>query len=271
MNEYEQLMTTLSLTMGVAWASGINLYAAILVLGLGGMTGYVEVPESLAMLQDPLVVGAAGVMYMVEFFADKVPGVDTGWDTLHTFIRIPAGAMLAASSVGDVGAGMQIAAGMIGGGITSVTHAGKTGSRVMINTSPEPVTNWTASVAEDLSVIGGLWLALNHPVLFIIALVAFIALLIWLLPKLWRAIKLVFNKIGQWLGISEPNPELELAAAGGPGLTANQSADSPSTGGSAGTTKNGDQLAQLERLSALKDKGALTEEEFQAAKAKLLG
>jgi hypothetical protein len=191
---------TIALTMGVAWASGINLYAAIFVLGYLGMTGNIILPTDLQILSDPMVMIAAGFMYCVEFFADKVPGVDTGWDTLHTFIRIPAGAILAAGAVGDVGTGAQLAAGIVGGALATGSHMTKAGTRVLINTSPEPVTNWFASIGEDVAVIAGLWTALYHPVLFLVLLALFILLMIWLLPKIWRGIKQVFAWLGRNLG-----------------------------------------------------------------------
>ena len=197
MNEFEELIKTISMTMGAAWGSGINLYATVLVLGWLGVTGNIILPESLQVLMNPMVMGAAGLMYVVEFFTDKVPGVDTGWDTLHTFIRIPAGAMLAAGAVGDITPAVVIAAGILGGGVAASTHAAKSGTRLLINTSPEPVTNWTASVVEDIAVIGGVWAALTHPTFFLCALVVFIILLVWLLPKLWAAIKKFFAFIGR--------------------------------------------------------------------------
>lgn len=184
---------TIALTMGVAWASGINLYAAILMLGVMGVTGNLALPPDLEILSDPMVIGAAAFMYFVEFFTDKVPGVDTGWDTISTFIRIPAGAVLAAGAIGDVGPAAQLAAAIAGGTLTAGTHATKAGTRVMINTSPEPVSNWFASVGEDVAVILGLWTALAHPVLFIVLLVLFILFMIWALPKLWRGIKAAFG------------------------------------------------------------------------------
>jgi len=195
MEQFDQIVNTLSLTMGAAWASGINLYAAILVLGVLGATENIVLPAGLEVLMNPLVIGAAGVMYLVEFFADKVPGVDTGWDTLHTFIRIPAGALLAAGAVGDVNPAVAIAAGIMGGGLAAASHATKAGTRVLINTSPEPFSNWTASVVEDVAVVGGLWTALHYPWVFIALIVVFILLMIWLLPKLWRGIKKVFGFI----------------------------------------------------------------------------
>jgi hypothetical protein len=215
----EDITQTLALTLGAGWASGINLYATILVLGFLGATGRMELPPDLDVLSDPLVMFAAGAMYIVEFFADKVPGVDTAWDTLHTFIRIPAGALMAAAAVGDVGAGTELAAALLGGGMAAASHAAKSGTRVLINTSPEPFTNWTASIVEDFAVVGGLITAINHPVVFLVLLVLFIALLIWLLPKLWRGIKRVFGAIARFFGggkqaPEEPKPRIEDKGGG---------------------------------------------------------
>lgn len=197
MEPLDQMANTISLTMGVAWASGINLYAAILVLGLLGTTGNITLPSSLQILTDPMVMTAAGVMYFVEFFTDKMPGVDTGWDTLHTFIRIPAGALLASGAVGSVNPAVVLTAAILGGGLAAGAHAVKSGSRVIINTSPEPFTNWTASIAEDIAVIGGLWTALYYPWLFLVLMIVFIGLMIWLLPKIWGGIKKIFGYIGR--------------------------------------------------------------------------
>jgi len=207
------VVETIALTMGVAWASGINLYAAMFMLGWMGTTGDINLPPDLEVLSNPLVMTAAGFMYCVEFFADKIPGVDTGWDAIHTFIRIPAGAMLASAAVGDVTPAVELAAFIVGGTLATGSHAAKAGSRLMINTSPEPVTNWTASITEDVAVIGGLWAALNHPWLFVAALVVFILIVIWLLPKLWRGIKNLFNWLGRKLGmIDEPPPAVTTTA-----------------------------------------------------------
>lgn len=207
MENYETLIATMSLTFGAAWASGINLYAAMATLGWLSMTGNVELPPGLDILANPLVFGAAALMYVVEFFADKIPGVDTAWDALHTFIRIPAGAMLAAGAVGDANIAMEMAAAIMGGGLAAGAHVTKAGTRALINTSPEPVSNWTASITEDFMVIGGLWAALHHPVWFLIGLVLFIALMIWLVPKLWRGIKAVFRAIGRLFGRKSDEPE----------------------------------------------------------------
>ena len=198
-----ELSTLIALTLGVGWASGINLYAAVLALGMAGATGYADLPAGLEIVQNPLVIGAAGLMYAVEFFADKVPGVDTGWDTLHTFIRLPAGALLAAGIFDDQSMGLELAAAIVGGGLAATSHATKAGLRVLINTSPEPYTNWTASIAEDISVFGGVWLMLNQPWTFVGLLIVFLLLLVWLLPKLWRGIKVLFAKI-RGIFVSKP-------------------------------------------------------------------
>lgn len=201
-----ETIQTLALVMGVGWASGINLYAAVLVLGLMGSSGSVVLPPDLEILTDPLVMGSAGVMYTIEFFADKVPGIDTGWDVVNTFIRIPAGAVLAAGAVGNVSAPMELAALLLGGSLAATSHATKAGTRVLINTSPEPVTNWIASITEDVMVVAGIWAALNHPWVFIALFAVFIAAVIWLLPNLWRGIKRLFN-FALHLGRRQPSKE----------------------------------------------------------------
>ena len=196
MEHLDPIVQTIALTMGVAWASGINLYATILVLGILGLTGNITLPPDLAILTDPLILIAAGVMYVVEFFADKIPGIDNGWDTVQTFIRIPLGALLAAAAVGEVTPSVSIAAALLGGSMAASTHAAKAGTRVLINASPEPFTNWFASLGEDVFVIAGLWTALHYPLLFIIFLIIFILLLIWFLPKIWRGIIKMLKTIG---------------------------------------------------------------------------
>jgi hypothetical protein len=205
-----QTIDTLALTLGAGWAAGINLYAAVLVLGYLGMTGDVVLPPGLEVLSDPLVMSIAGIMYCIEFFADKTPGVDSGWDTLHTFIRIPAGALLAAGAASgfEVNQATELAAALVGGTLAAGSHFTKAGSRLLINTSPEPVSNWTASILEDVAVVGGLWTALHYPLAFIGLLVLFIVLAIWLLPKIWRALKRLFQRIGRFFG-GEKAPSMQ--------------------------------------------------------------
>ena len=207
MEAYEGLIQTIALTMGVAWASGINLYATLVAIGVMSNLGYVDLPPDLQVVGDPLVIAAAGFMYVVEFFADKVPGVDTGWDTIHTLVRIPAGALLAAGAIGEVGVGAEIAAALVGGSLAAGTHFTKAGTRVLINTSPEPFSNWGASIGEDIAVFAGLWAALQHPTLFLVLLVLFILLMVWILPKLFRAIKKIIRFfINLFAGKKEPEP-----------------------------------------------------------------
>jgi len=220
MDQLDQIAALIALTMGAAWASGINLYAAILMLGLLGSSGNLALPPNLEILTNPLVIFAAGAMYLVEFFADKVPGVDNTWDALHTFIRIPAGAALAAGAVGNLDPAVGLAAAIVGGGLAAGTHAAKAGTRVLINTSPEPFSNWAASIGEDVVVVTGLWTALHYPWLFIGLLIVFILLLIWLLPKLWRGIRMVLSRLARLFRGGDSNPP---APGGGPPVTPPQS------------------------------------------------
>jgi len=264
MDEYQSLIGVLSLTMGVSWASGINLYAALLVLGLGGATGNVDLPPDLEVLTNPLVIGAAGLMYATEFFADKIPGVDSTWDALHTFIRIPAGAMLAAGAVGDVSPALEIAAAIMGGGLATASHATKAGTRLAVNTSPEPFSNWGLSIAEDVAVVGGLWTALTHPVVFICLLIIFLLLAIWLLPRIWAGAKFIVNKLGQLFGLVEKDSakplETRLVAEPMPAMAAG-----PPIPDDSGV------VAQLEKLKKLHDSGAISDVEYQKLKARIIG
>ncbi len=206
MEALDQISTTLALTMGLAWASGINLYATLLTLGFLANSGNIVLPPDLQIVANPMVMGAAGIMYFIEFFADKVPGVDTGWDAIHTYIRIPAGAMLAAGAIGDLNPAVELAAAIMGGSLAAASHATKAGTRVLINTSPEPFSNWFASVGEDIAVIGGVWACINHPVPFLIALVFFILLMIWLLPRIWAGVKKVIRVIINVFRREQPPP-----------------------------------------------------------------
>lgn len=250
MEAYETIIATLALTMGASWASGINLYATLAMLGIATQTGSIDLPPDLQVLGNPLVIGASLLMYGVEFVADKVPGVDTAWDSIHTFIRIPAGAMLAAGAVGDVAPFMEVAAAITGGSLATATHLTKSGSRAVINTSPEPFSNWAASVGEDVAVIGGLWAALYNPVLFLILLVVSIFFMVWLLPKIWSGIKGILGFIGRLFGAKKEEPDIEIKTTK--------------------STSNDDTLEQLERLQKLLESGALTKDEFNQQKEKLL-
>jgi Domain of unknown function (DUF4126) len=182
----DNIVQTVAVAAGLGWASGMRLYAVLFFVGLLGKFGYIALPEHLSVLTHPWVLGASGFMFAVEFLADKIPAVDSVWDALHTFIRIPAGAILAAAALGDVSTPLMLAAGILGGTLASGSHFTKAGSRAVINTSPEPFSNWAASFSEDALTAGGLWTAFQYPIVFLIALVLFIAIALWLLPKIWR-------------------------------------------------------------------------------------
>ena len=190
-------LSQLAFAGGLAWASGIRLYVTILIVGLLGRYGYLHLPDSLLVLQHTWVLVAAGVMAVGEFFADKVPAFDSFWDALHTFIRIPAGAFLAWGALGAATPAAQMAAAIVGGLISTGTHLAKSGSRAAINTSPEPFSNWTASASEDGLVLGGLWFAIAHPLGFLVALVLFLALVAWLLPRVFRYIARIFRSLAR--------------------------------------------------------------------------
>ena len=179
----------IALAGGLAWASGIRLYAVVFLAGALGRLGYLTLPSHLEILQNPVVLTVAGVLLVAEFVADKVPAFDSIWDTLHTFIRVPAGAVLAAAALGNMDPVWVAVAAILGGTIASAAHATKAGSRALINASPEPFSNWTASFAEDFAVPVGFWLAIQYPVVFLGLLLAFLALAAWLLPKLWRSLR----------------------------------------------------------------------------------
>jgi len=183
-----QVLQTVALASLLAWASGIRLYLVVFAVGLAGYLGYIELPAGLKVLQHPWVIGTAGFLLLMEFLVDKVPGIDSVWDALHTFIRIPAGALLAAGATGDTLSALTVAAGLLGGTITAGTHFTKAGGRAMINASPEPFSNWGASFTEDALVLAGIWFAFKYPLVFLVALAVFVALAIWLLPRLWRGV-----------------------------------------------------------------------------------
>lgn len=176
----------LSLAMGSAWTSGINLYATVAALGIASRMQLIQLPPNLEVLSHPGVIAVACIMYVIEFFADKVPYLDNGWDALHTFIRVPAGAILAAQSLGEMNPALELAALLAGGSMALVAHGTKAATRLAINMSPEPFSNWLASVTEDAAVFGSIWLMFYHPIVMLILLVLFVASIAWLMPKLYR-------------------------------------------------------------------------------------
>ena len=197
----------LSLAMGTAWTSGINLYATVAALGIAGRSEMIQLPPELAVLTHPAVIAIACIMYVIEFFADKVPYVDSGWDVLHTFIRVPAGAILAAKSLGDMNPALELAALLAGGTVALAAHGTKATLRLAINTSPEPFSNWTASFTEDVAVLGSIWMVFNHPIVMLILVLGFLAVIIWLVPKLFRMARRGFQALRNRLrGVKPDHP-----------------------------------------------------------------
>ncbi len=184
-----------ALAGALGWASGVRLYAVLFVVGGLGYLHWIELPHGLQLLAHPWVLAASGFMFCVEFFADKVPVVDSVWDAVHTFIRIPAGAALAASVFGDAPAATSIVAAILGGTLAAGSHIAKSGGRALINTSPEPFSNWAASFGEDIAVGMMLYLAFAHPIAALVVLAMLVALTVWLIPKVWRFARRLLSRV----------------------------------------------------------------------------
>lgn len=178
----------IAIAAALAWGAGLRAYAVIFAVGLAGALGWVELPGYLEVLQHPIVLAASGFMTCVELFADKLPWLDSVWDAVHSFVRIPAGAALAAAVFGDSGAAVTVAAAILGGALAAAVHGAKAGVRAAINTSPEPFSNWALSLSEDALVPFGLWLAFVHPLLFFALLAAFLVAVLLLARVVWRGL-----------------------------------------------------------------------------------
>ena len=187
----------IALAGALGWASGVRLYLVVLLTGLAGYMGWVTLPQGLHLLAHPVVLGASGFMVFVEFFADKIPGLDSLWDVVHTVIRIPAGAALAAGVFGADSSLMGLVAAVLGGTLAATSHAAKATTRAAINTSPEPFTNIGTSLVEDSVVPAGLWLAIAHPLIFIPVLLLVLALSIWLIRLCWRFLRQLFVRVAR--------------------------------------------------------------------------
>lgn len=197
----------IALAAALGWASGVRLYLVMLLTGLAGFMGWVELPQGLRLLAHPVVLGACGFMVFVEFFADKIPGLDSLWDVVHTLIRIPAGAALAAGVFGADSGVMALVAALVGGTLAATSHAAKATTRAAINTSPEPFSNVGASLLEDGLVPLGLWLAVVHPFIFAVALVLLLALSLWLIRTCWRFLMQLFARVARiFSGKPDPGP-----------------------------------------------------------------
>ena len=188
-------ISSIALASGLSWASGLRLYATVFIVGLLAKFGYVPLPAGLSILTNPVVIGVAGILCVLEFLADKFPYIYSLWDSVHTFIRIPAGALLAMGAINSADPKIATVVALLGGSLAGATHFTKAGSRALINTSPEPASNIAASFGEEGLWLTGGWLALTHPSVFIGCLLAFVLVMIWFIPKLWQGIKLVFSRL----------------------------------------------------------------------------
>ena len=183
------IIQILGLALGAAWTSGINLYATVAVLGLLEHYRLAQLPGGLDVLDNWIVIGVALFLYVIEFVADKIPYVDTVWDAVHTFIRIPAGAVIAASATAHLNPAVQVVALLLGGGLALTTHGTKATVRAAANVSPEPFTNWALSIVEDIFTIGAAIIAVLHPVVILVVILIFLLVFIWILPKVVRRVR----------------------------------------------------------------------------------
>src|ERR1041385_985098 len=193
-----QLISTIAVAMGASWVSGINLYATVATLGLLSRFAHLRLPGELEVLTSWWVIGIAVVLYVIEFFADKIPLVDSTWDVIHTFIRIPAGAVLAAAAFGDFDRGIQVVALLLGGGLALSSHGTKAATRAVLNTLPEPVTNVVVSLVEDVLAIVSVIAAVFFPVLLFLIVAAGLVVSIYLFNRVIRFFRSVIRKIRSW-------------------------------------------------------------------------
>ena len=198
----------MALAAALGWASGIRLYLVVFITGLAGMLGWLPLPSGLHVLQHPAMLAGSGFMLFVEFFADKIPGVDSLWDMVHSVIRVPAGAALAAGVFGADSATMGSVAGLLGGALAATSFATKASTRAAVNTSPEPFSNIAVSLVEDGLVMGMMWLATSYPIAFGVTLTIVLVLSIWLLIVLLKYLKAIWRKLSGWFG----NNDLALIA-----------------------------------------------------------
>ncbi|HWH84705.1 MAG TPA: DUF4126 domain-containing protein [Burkholderiaceae bacterium] len=195
----------LAIAAALGWASGLRLYAVVFLTGLAGWLGWVELPAGLRLLQSPVMLGASGFMLFVEFFADKIPGLDTLWDTVHTLVRIPAGAALAAAVFGADQQSWAMAAALLGGTLAATSHVAKATTRAALNTSPEPFSNVAMSLLGDSVVPASLWLSWTHPVAFFAALAVALVVMIVAIIVFARFLRALARRISGWFGAGQPS------------------------------------------------------------------
>jgi hypothetical protein len=196
-------ISTLAISLGSSWVSGINLYATVATLGLLGRFAHLRLPGELDVVTNWWVIGVALFMFVIEFIADKIPVVDSVWDVIHTFIRIPAGAILAATAFGNFDRRVQVIALLVGGSLALSSHGTKAATRALINASPEPVSNFVVSIAEDVLAVGSILIAVFLPVLVFFVIGAGLAISIWILPRVLKFFRSVYRKLR---GLFSPAP-----------------------------------------------------------------
>jgi hypothetical protein len=187
--------STLSLALGSAWTSGINLYATVTVLGLLQKFDFAKLPGGLDVLDNWWIIGVAGGLYLIEFFADKIPYVDSVWDVIHTFIRVPAGVIVAYAATNNLDPSIYIPAALLGGGLAFSSHGTKAAARIAANLSPEPLSNWILSLVEDVIAFVGTLLAVFAPAVIAVILVIFALFFVWFFPKVIRAVRRLFSAV----------------------------------------------------------------------------
>ncbi|CCQ73254.1 DUF4126 domain-containing protein [Magnetospira sp. QH-2] len=209
------ILETILLALGAAWGSGINLYGTALILGGLDHFGLISLPVALEVLSDPTVLGLALTLYLIEFVADKVPGLDSLWDIVHTFIRIPAGALLAAGAIqglddGSLGGALGIGSAFFGGAlVASLSHFLKAGTRAFANMSPEPFSNWGLSMLEDIALVIGLVLMVMLPVVFLVIIAMTLASAIFLLPRMWKGLIWLLKPSGEKNKLAAPEDKMK--------------------------------------------------------------
>jgi len=201
-------LPSIALAGVLSWASGFRLYAALFIAGVLDRFHVVALPSDLALLSHTPVLVVTGALLVVEFLVDKVPAVDSMWDSVQTFVRVPLGALLAWGGFAQAGPETQAIAAILGGAVAAGTHVAKAGTRALVNTSPEPFSNWGLSFSEDGVLLLGMWLALKHPLVFVLLLALFVVLLLWLIPKLWRGVQALRRGFARLLsrGATPPSP-----------------------------------------------------------------
>ena len=194
--------TLLALAAALGWASGLRLYAVLFMAGWAGFAGWIDLPAGLQALQHPAMLWASGFMMLVEFCADKIPGLDSLWDLVHSVVRVPAGAALGAAVFGVDHATMAFVAALLGGSLAATSFATKATTRAAVNTSPEPFSNFALSLLEDGLVVGAFWLATHHPLVFGVALGITLVLMVLLLVTLFKFLRAIVRRLRAWLHLT---------------------------------------------------------------------